>query len=445
MRIRHAVALLRVVIVVTCASVSLDVCWTASASQVDAPIQGTTEPKHPHSGVRYLNFVPYKPIDVAEVEWWDRCLGLHTAQKQEVDRLLQTYLSSIATLRKDGEQALWAEAASLSRAGDVTSDPEVGQRFVRLLEMRDSLVSDCCAAENQFFTSVQRILAEEQLANLALVRDIRQIVRTRVAGNEFPGSTINLAVILLEDGLWKEFQPREPEAFSLVLQKYCRESAELLQLNHDAVLMAMKGEGQLSMDPAQKSSEASVQMELYDRYLALSEPCHGAGKRLNQCNVAYLKQLCELLSPENASKLKQRFNNAAYPAVFPNPFVIDAVFETAQRVETLSPDQIQAIAAAAGIYREHSESVSIRMMERYIRFWDEWLEHKSFDQHEQETFRDDMTAFQVERRRIANAAMDEIVSILTGEQISTVTDVIADKRTTFAAHKSKGRGLNFVP
>jgi hypothetical protein len=441
-------------------------CWTAilcnlagrdglaQSAPAEVGNRSNSRPTNEGPRVAHANILLTKPIALVEIDWWDRMLVLHPAQRRILDRFFDQYRAADTEIRERMMPWIMDESAAIPAAGDCTADPPVARRFIALMQEREELERQTQAAELQLFVRVESILAEPQLANLNRVKRLRERVRSQASTYEYPGSRVDLSVILLSMGLWRDFEPSDTSGFESALQQYETKATQLFSQHfqatikaviHNSEMVDLLGESPPNADVAAQQAHAAREARWYQELLETTRPCRELGKQLHDLNALYARNLAGYLPSEIADSFTTRFRNAAYPPVYPNPFCAREIVEKASKISSASPDQLATIREVVQVYEQNVDSVSDRMVDRFVSYRKRWLTHRTFDAVEQEEYRADMTQFQLQRQRLAQDAIERLRTTLTSEQWAELEQVAQKYQKKATAHVSQQHGLDFTP
>jgi hypothetical protein len=398
----------------------------------------TTRSGSPPPGVHGPSVIPLRlapAISTTDLDRYARWLSLSAEQRAFLKDACTTYAQSWSAVVKKEVEPL--ERLSESAAGDEASTPggvALVDDFVRRQKhLRDRLE----AIDESLFVRLESALSPEQITLMPRVRLDRQREVGTLAGVLIPASAIDLTRVI-EPHLGK-VKPGLEAALDEALVRYevaitphFRDLSEALveqasQLRHLAVRRAFDDNGQ-RIDPgspfAQERRE-QVRVERID-VLGKSAKPQEAIATLNQGLVS---EIATYFPEDRAADIKARFDQLAYPAVYPDPLDPTMLFGTICATEGLSADERDSLEAAWSGFRDEHARLSDQMVERFMQ-WRTRLAHTQSSQpHEVLEYRSVMRELR-DRRWAADA---KIVDVLLASVNPTVQNGVAAQTDEFKA------------
>ena len=302
----------------------------------------------------------YPPINTQLIQQLAETLGLTDSQLDIVLTLHEQYVIDFMSQRNAipeeityGEQFLWA------RGEDDSFHPPTTAEIRDLHEAKLRAISSLEELDDRFFFDELPSIVQtpKQLAIIATARRARlRSVYLRRSGSRLnlPGYFLGGESKLYELDLLSLLESIEPseedaEQFNTIRDSYDVTSADLARERfvavHDCKLLA----DQMLVETFRDGDEYYEFSLIGDSDLArqFSGACKrlaSAEERYYDLNLSTPKQLMELLKPDVARELEDRFREAAYPDIIEDPQAMHEQLETALHNPVLGERQQQAIA-----------------------------------------------------------------------------------------------------
>ncbi len=176
--------------------------------------------------------------------------------------------------------------------------------------------------------------------------------------NLIPGSSVDL-VKVLDDTRGKDAGPESPELKDMVtryemdLDRLLVEQRDLQadQLKEVQKLLAEGGNFLNQMDTYQKMFDESRKVQL----------------KVREVNEKYSRQIAGLLTEANHAEFESTYNQRANPRVYSKNYM-DKAFETATGLESLTPEQVQQIAAIQAEYQREVGPIRDKWNEQMVEW-----------------------------------------------------------------------------
>ncbi len=389
------------------------------------------------SPVLTLFFVQsYPPIKTQWVQQLADTLELTDSQRDIAITLHEQYAKDLMARRNaipeeitKGEERLWA-------VGDDDSFvPPTLDEVEELHYAKLRIIESLRQIDKRFFDDLGGTgLSSEQIAKLAVARRSRtRSLYLRRSGSRLwlKGWFIGGRSELYELDLLPLLDDIEPpaesaEEFSTIRDSYDVTSANLAQqrfeASHDCKLLAEQLFIESFYD-GDKYYEFSLMGE-NDRARQFNGACTrlaSAEEQYYQLNLSTPKRLMELLTPDDARVLEDRFRQAAYPDIIEDPQAMHEKLETALRTPDLSEDERKEIVRLRDEYSRDYRALIDRLVATqrhprdvgYYRIDDGLVSRNFHDQYGQQ--RQEVEALQFERKEL-NASIQRRLDLVLGPE-----------------------------
>lgn len=427
---------------ITTASLGLTAQTTQQAIDAESDV---LPPFRPKPGVPYVGINIPNPIAPQDVEHYVRILGLGETQTKIAWVFYGRHAKDDNVLRWKEVAPLFDRSAIIAAKRDMTSNPATAAEFAKLMSARDRVVRQLIAGEEAFFAQFDPLLHEGQRELLNLVFMHRERARYRAVPCQYPGAQVDLSQVVSEID-WDTDEQLALEKIEVVgaFHEYERELTRLWREHYRLVLKWMVEETSLCAEAV--STKAIAKQEAFrDRLLVMNGKTINLGRRIHDLNVKISEQLASVLPPETHKRIIVEFRQRAYPCVYPDPFDFEPLSRQYMNVTSLSEDQRHGIAALIEGRRSAAQQISKKMVERYLQRMDFFLVDKGNRPDAHEAYKQDMTLLQEQRGANAEAAISEVNSLLTAEQLQDVAAAIKAFQKAVASHKPRETGIDFRP
>ncbi len=322
-------------------------------------------------------FRQYHPIKTQLIQQLAEKFTLTETQRDIVLTLHEQYVNDFMSQRNaipqkiaQGEQLIWARGENDSfRPPTTTEIRDLHEAKLRAIASLEEL-------DDRFFSELASTAqTPEQTALIAAARRVhlrsvylrRGGCRLRIPGYFLGGESELYELDLLP--LLKNIEPpaENAEQFNAIRNSYDVTSAKLarerLLAVHDCKLLA----DQMLVESFRDGDEYYEFSLIGDNDLA--RQFSGACKRLASAEAQYYrlnlstpKQLMELLAPDVARVLQDRFRKAAYPDIIEDPQAMHEKLETALHKPDLSEPEQQAIAELRDEYSQQYRALIDRLV-----------------------------------------------------------------------------------
>ena len=287
------------------------------------------------------------------------------------------------------------------------------QTFREILVAQQQLRFRLMAANDLFFDDVEAILADEQLPRMQRVRLAYE--RLTYRRSRRPPREVHIDIVNLADELAISDEERAKVEsilvdFEPVFVAALREAAEADQraaVFEFAIL-------DLEREPNGPQSDAALKVS---ELMAKGEKVRlRTARRLVEATRSLLGRLAAALTPSSAIELQRRFDEAAYPEIYPDPSNAMSLFDEVLGLEDLREDQRNFLTDARSQYVRDHENLSRRLCKMlydnsYIYFsLHEDSDSKSADNMQR------IAAVAIERERLNLSQPKKIRSVLLAEQ-----------------------------
>ncbi len=310
----------------------------------------------------------YPPINTQLIQQLAQKLALTESQMDIVLTLHEKYVSDFMSQRSaipqtiiNGEELLWA------RGEDDSFQPPTSAQVRDLHEAKLAAIASLEKLDDRFFCDELPSIVQtpEQLALIAAARRARlRSVYLRGSGSRLriPGGVLGGVSELYELDLLPLFDNIEPlaedaEQFNAICDSYDVTSARLARQRflavHDCKLLADQMLVE-SFHDGDEYYELSLigDNDLARQFNAACERLASAEEQYYQLNRSTPKQLTELLTPDVARVLEDRFRKAAYPEIIEDSQAMHETLETALHKRDLSEHTQQAITELRAEYSQ---------------------------------------------------------------------------------------------
>lgn len=389
------------------------------------------------SPVLALFFVQqYPPIKTQWIQQLADELELTESQRDIALTLHEQYVKDLMTQRNaipqeiiNGEQMLWA------RGEDDSFLPPTLDEVEELHDAKLRIIDSLRQIDTRFFDDLERtVVSPDQAAKLASSRRTRlRSLYLRRSGSRLwvQGSYIGGRSELYELDLLPLLNDIEPPAenaenFNTIRASYNVTSAKLAQQRFTAAQDCKLLADQMLIESFHDGDQYYEFSLIGDNDLA--RQFNGACERLAtaeehyyQLNLSTPKQLMDLLTPDVARVLEDRFREAAYPDIIEDSQGMHEKLKTALHKPDLSEHEQQAIAELRGEYRQKYRALIDRLVATqrhprdsgYYRIDDGQVSRNFHDQYSQE--RQEVEALQFERKELNASFRRRLALILEPE------------------------------
>ncbi len=316
-------------------------------------------------------------LGVEEMEGVKFSLSLSDAQKVILNQLHASYMQR------------WNEESERKILDIRTAGFEAGRRFYSkdgggygwdaiiafedFEKKRMALLKAYGAVDSEFWTSIEPLLSEEQVAQLFRARQQRDRDRCRLTNREIHGSRIDLNRLIRRHGV----EPTPGSDLDMVMAEYddaisriwldldenlCRTEIDTLQAAAEL----------LFGHPAPLGRDSHQGMTYKQRMSQLKRPALRLERRIVTINTVFLPRMVELLPAETRVAVNGAYDAVAYPALYPDRFDPTPIFELTLQ-ETLLTDDLRNILKGIWLsYRDSYEAIQRRMERMEDDWWEEF-------------------------------------------------------------------------
>lgn len=306
------------------------------------------------------------PISTHELKGYADRLKLSAQQRQAAEAIHDQYKQEFRALRQGEIAAFLKEMRSFE--SNIMPKREVMEAFMKKMDMLNGRIA---TLDGRLFDHLQTILTDEQMAMMPRVRMARQ--RARYADNQMmwmTGRSVDLSEIVRP----LDLTPEQQQALDPILSQYEGKLTSSMSKLYDATTgMMMKifdaleelGFAEKDMsDPEtmQKFGEAMQQV-----WRDLTMQAIEAAVAITELNQRTYRAIAPLLSDDTARTLRNAYYSQAFPEV---GFALGnetARFDEALKLENLSSEQRETLAAARADLQQKVDRIleeTVRLVER---------------------------------------------------------------------------------
>ncbi|MEE8155449.1 MAG: hypothetical protein V3T53_10905 [Phycisphaerales bacterium] len=319
----------------------------------------------------------YPPIKTQSIHQLAENLALTESQLDIVLTLHEQYVNDFMSDRSaipqeiiNGEQLLWASSENHSfqppTSAEIRNLHEAKLRVISSLEELNDRFFDELASTAQT-PELTALIAAARRMHLRSVYLRRGGCRLRIPGEFLGGESELYELDLLP--LLNNIEPpvEDAEQFNTIRDSYDVTSAELARERFLAVHECKLLADQMLVESFHDGDEYYEFSLIGDNDLAqqFSAACKrlaSAEERYYDLNLSTPKQLMELLTPDVARLLEDRFREAAYSDIIKDPQAMHEKLKTALHKSDLSEHEQQAIAELRGEYRQTYRALIDRLV-----------------------------------------------------------------------------------
>jgi hypothetical protein len=396
---------------------------------VGAAATAQTPPAPVTRGGAFINISIPMPIGGEELERYANTLKLDDGQRVVLQMLYGEYLEEEAKFREAEIKKLWDHSASIAARGDLGSNLQTGDEFAALMRARQGTVRRLASIDERLFSQLTSYLAEWQEPPLEQVRHQRIRVRCNAARSEYPGGTLDLAVLLHELQQVGALEVLDRDTYGEILFEYDIRVTPLFERRYRAKLKVM-AEGPRILAAASTGGDGEMtdqavwakrQQALEERQRLRARHVHAA-KQIRELNEQYLGRVSDILEKRSIRLLKERYLSAVYPTVYPDPNDIGALFERVLRLETLTETQRDGIKALEATYSPRQRHLSEMMVGHYLSWREEAAERGWQHPDAVQEYQDEMDRLGARRLDNATSTKSQIKGILSPAQLAQIDE-----------------------
>jgi len=375
---------------------------------VGAAATTQTPPTPVTRGGAFINIAIPIPIDGEELDRYANTLQLDDGQRVVLEMLYEEYLEEEAQFRKKEIKKLWDSSATIAALGDLGLSVQTGDEFAALMRARDRAVRRLAVIDERLFFQFTSHLSEWQEAIIEQVRRQRIRVRCNTARSEYPGGTLDLAMLLYECERVGDLEVLDGDTYGEILLDYGINVTPLFQRRYRAKLKAMAdgprilaaawGNGDGEIDETVRDTKRTAALD--ERQRLRARHVHAA-KQIREMNERYLGRLSNVLDERSIRALKERYLSEVYPPVYPDPNDISALVKRIRGLETLTEAQRDGIQSLEATYWPRQRHLSERMAAHYLSWHEEAAERGAHHPDAAQEYQDEMD--RLGARRLDNA------------------------------------------
>lgn len=429
-------------------------------SSKPAPEQTKTTPRDaggftPKPGIAYVNIIIPKPLTRSELAWCSGVLSLDETQRVLLNLFFfEEYQQRDADLRRAHVGRLWERSAAIGERGLQNGDPDVAAAFEDLMRDRGAFVKRVNGVDDWLFSELQTVLTEAQISRLPRARARRDRTVYHELRCEYPGGGIDLAFLLYRLESEFDLRPSDPIAFDELLAQYEIEVTKAVRAHYRDKLKAIVESPKLlasrrTMRIEGADNSAELTFALAERFLEenrrLNRGHVRAGKRLHALNRKYLASLGAFLEPDLRAEFTSRYQTAAYPPVYPDPYDADPILLAIDEIEFAEGEQEEIVKQIGHLYRHERDILAEKMVRRYVSWKAEFAERRSFHPNVFEAYKQEMRKLQEARAANATKLVAQIKGVLTPEQQAEIMPEILAFESRANAHEPTQIGIRYRP
>lgn len=244
------------------------------------------------------------------------------------------------------------------------------KRLKERSEERRMLMADYAELTAVFFRDLAWLLPEDERHRIRRVENARMRHLYRASPGDLPEARVDLASLLVGmplspeerkslDGVLDEYEPILLDALRARQEAHDEAGIHAARtVTNNKELNERTREESLTIEEAGATEEYEAREEAREKWARIYEP---HTQRLAQINREWRGRIEAALTDENAAAYRQRFLEAAYERIHPDPANAGALYEAAFVLEDLTDEQRAVLETLHDEFRRAHELISIEM------------------------------------------------------------------------------------
>jgi hypothetical protein len=377
----------------------------------------------PTQGGSYVQLPIPTAIGLDEWARYQDMMTLSEAQRLAMQDAYDRYRRVDWAFRVREAQPLWERSAQIATIQDWSMNLEAAEAVRALLDEAHALSPAIRDMETVFLTEIQDLLSDRQVPLLEIVRMRRGRMVGQMIGSPFPALNFDLddtLAAMMRQGV--DVTAKDGVAYDGIMSAW-RAGAQALITQHAALRRKLISE-RISFPARLKrmvatTGETPEAHEFANAQYRLGEPSTQAARRLLDLNQQYVDLIAAEIPPLAGQYLRDHFNLAAYPALFPDPADMRRVFEELGGLN-LTDEQRTTIEGIRSDC-ETTNAATLEVMKRdYLAWKEKTCIRSGFIFDEYNPYADDMQRMQQARIDKCKAAILAIETTLNPDQLNAI-------------------------
>lgn len=301
--------------------------------------------------------------------------------------------------------------------------------FERLIEELDEIFTKAKKIDQGLFDGLAPILTESQLGGLPSVRIEREMdvyAHLMDAPGELnPSAPVVLSSVVRQIDLSEEEIARTQESLRQYERNAVQRMRKLYRLLKEAAEFALDTldrTGLRDMTPLemmQLGEDEAFEEDMRASFNEGSQPIQAELFAASQQNLALLRQLAPLLSPDNNEALRDRFYKVAYGRVYDGLAPWRYEYKSVMGLEFLGAERRQQLGAMREQFRRQEDQLTDRIVER-VETWREYRTIAQLNEEDSDELEQRIEAYQGDIESLGESAMMALKAILTPEELASI-------------------------
>ncbi|MCL4209999.1 MAG: hypothetical protein HRU76_06365 [Phycisphaeraceae bacterium] len=362
------------------------------------------------------------PTVISESQFLRASKRLHLTNEQElIARLLyDTYVKERRERFQNEIREFHREEADAIRRTNLPGVPvsRIREDFQQLRDRMGEIRRRVLIHEQEFLSHFQAVLHEDQHARWPLV--VRGLARARLTAfmSQFPEGRIDLVALgegfAIEDVPWIDFV-NEYEPLYLSALRKATNAAHEFEWN----LLEIR---EIQQRLQQEEPDSFRAHQFRERIRALQERFGRArvtaSEQLAEVNREWIERLIARVDDPLKPVIRERYLEAAYPEVYPDPTAATRLFDVIEAMDDLSDGQREVMSMLRQNWSNHHAVLCERMVETiHFRYWSMYAGKPSPIGNDQELW-EALKSIGYEREALNQAQIGQVRPHLTGDQIA---------------------------
>jgi hypothetical protein len=399
----------------------------------------------PRQGVPGVFLSIPKPIGAAEWEIYCKVLNASTEQKTLLAEAYDRYRRADWAFRLRNTQPLCERSYDLAARGSGDTDSALAAELVAIFKARDAVLAPLSQIEQRFFEETTSVLSEPQIALLQIVRMQRDRFCAQELGSPFPAFTFDIDTVLMQaQDAGLDITPRDAEMFKGLMSAW-RVGATTLYQQHNTQLRKAVSEGlplrsRAYEIAAQAGGPTPESAELVAQFEGKRRPAVDIARRIHDFHKQYVQLLAAELPTPIADALHRRFQEQAYRPFYPDACDLEPLFASVNLLG-LSSHQQAAFDAIRAEYHAATNSLLTEMLDTYLRWRGATWTTLGYSFTKYTEYAEQMRHLSAQRTTKANAAIESVMAVLSGDQQAAANSDVAAARQRLEAFAANQRAV----
>jgi hypothetical protein len=369
-------------------------------------------------------------------------LGLTESQLAIVQSLYTRFCQRENQLRWELFPVLWDWSVRLMRDNRFFTDPDATSALSKLVRDHENALRALETVQQEFFSEIELLLNDNQRLRLFFVSLPRARGSVEPDLSEFGDGKMDIATVYYSLAEKSNLELAEPVV--AIFDGYEQQASQLWR-----EYLRARYSWQSEEPTARVIMKQVATQDAQDKFVARMQRANAqialAARKIVELNLATVQHLLSVTTESIALELRREFCARAFPPIFPDPYEFHSVAAMIVLRPELTSQQQEAIEEIYERHKTSAERLASELVQRYLARMEEFYSDRLTRPDEHDRYKRDMDLLQKRRRENAEAAVRELVSVLTWEQQQALSPSLKAFAAAVAEHKPAEHGIDYRP